>query len=48
MSDLQKEINRVKKALEVTTSPKLKSDYGKYLKKLYRKQKRSEMNGEWK
>lgn len=34
--DLLKEISRVEKALKETTSKKLKSDYGKYLKRLYR------------
>jgi hypothetical protein len=34
------EINRVKAALQKTTSEKLKRDYGKYLFKLYRERKR--------
>lgn len=33
---LLKEISRVEKALKETASKKLKSDYGKYLKRLYR------------
>ena len=34
------EIKRVETALQKTTSEKLKRDYGKYLKKLYREKKR--------
>lgn len=39
MSDTKSEITRVKKALAETTSPYLKRDYEKYLKKLYKKLK---------
>lgn len=35
-AEMMKEISRVEKALKETTSSKLKSDYGKYLKRLYR------------
>ena len=35
-SELQAEINRVETALRKTTSRKLQSDYGKYLKRLYK------------
>jgi len=35
-TDLVNEIQRVETALRKTTSRKLKSDYGKYLKRLYR------------
>lgn len=41
------EINRVKTALQKTTSEKLKRDYGKYLKKLYMERKILE-NGNFK
>lgn len=34
--ELIKEIMRVEEALAKTRSPHLKSDYGKYLKRLYR------------
>lgn len=34
--DLVREINRVEMAIKNTDSWKLKHDYGKYLKKLYR------------
>lgn len=34
--ELLNEIGRVEKALKKTASEKLKSDYGKYLKRLYR------------
>lgn len=37
MADTRAEIERVKKALAMTKSPKLKNDYEKYLKKLYKK-----------
>ena len=37
MTDTQREIARVKKAMSETTSPHLKRDYGKYLKKLYKR-----------
>lgn len=39
MSEIEKEIERVKKAIVETDSPCLKKDYTKYLKKLYRKMK---------
>lgn len=39
MNDIQAEIERVKTAIAKTNSPKLKNDYTKYLKKLYRKLK---------
>lgn len=39
MSEIEKEIERVKKAIVETDSPYLKKDYTKYLKKLYRKMK---------
>ena len=45
MTDTKAEIARVEKALATTTSPFLKRDYQKYLRKLY-KRLRSEMNGE--
>lgn len=35
-SELIAEINRVETALQKTASHKLKSDYGKHLKRLYR------------
>lgn len=35
-SELITEINRVETALQKTTSRKLKHDYGKYLKRLYK------------
>ena len=35
-AELLTEICRVEKALKETASKKLKSDYGKYLKRLYR------------
>lgn len=34
--ELLNEISRIETALKKTTSHKLKSDYGKYLKRLYR------------
>ena len=40
------EIKRVETALLKTTSEKLKRDYGKYLKKLYRERK--QLNGKFK
>lgn len=42
MTDVRLEIERVEKALTKTKSPNLKNDYKKYLKKLYRRLKRSE------
>ena len=42
MTDTKSEIVRVEKALAATTSPFLKRDYEKYLKKLYRRLKRGE------
>lgn len=39
MNNIQAEIERVKTALAKTNSQKLKNDYTKYLKKLYRKLK---------
>ena len=42
MTDTKAEIARVEKALATTTSPFLKMDYEKYLKKLYRRLKRGE------
>lgn len=42
MDDTAKEIARVEKALATTTSPFLKRDYEKYLRKL-RKRLKSEM-----
>lgn len=44
MADVKAEIARVEKALQETKSPYLKRDYGKYLKKLYKRQKA----GAWK
>lgn len=35
-TDLAAEITRVEAALKKTTSHKLRSDYGKYLKRLYK------------
>jgi len=35
-TELLKEIDRVETALKKTASQKLKSDYGKYLKRLYK------------
>lgn len=43
MNDIQSEIERVKTALAKTNSPKLKNDYTKYLRKLQKKLKRSEI-----
>lgn len=45
MVDTKTEIARVEKALAITKSTKLKKDYGKYLKKLYRQLKESDTNG---
>lgn len=42
MNDTRAEITRVKKALATTTSPYLKRDYEKYLRKL-RKRLKSEV-----
>lgn len=42
MNDTKEEIARVEKALAETKSPYFKRDYGKYLKKLYRRLKRGE------
>ena len=42
MTNTRAEIARVEKALATTTSPFLKRDYEKYLKKLYRRLKRGE------
>jgi hypothetical protein len=42
MTDTKAEIARVEKALAETKSQKLKNDYQKYLKKLYRRLKRGE------
>ena len=44
MTDTKAEIARVEKALATTTSPYLKRDYNKYLKRLYKKL-RDEVNG---
>lgn len=41
------EIKRVETALQNTSSEKLKKDYGKYLKKLYRERARL-LNGKFK
>jgi hypothetical protein len=41
------EIKRVETALQKTNSEKLKKDYGKYLKKLYREKERLK-NGKFK
>lgn len=43
--DIKAEIERVNTAMEKTTSPYLKRDYQKYLWKLEKQLKRSEMNG---
>ena len=40
MTDTKEKIARVEKALATTTSPFLKRDYEKYLKKLYRRLKK--------
>ena len=40
MSDTETEIKRVQEAIRTTNSKKLKSDYGKYLNKLYKRRKR--------
>ena len=45
MADTKAEIARVEKALAETKSPYLKRDYEKYLRKLCKRLKRSEMNG---
>lgn len=45
MDNITAEIERVKTAIKKTDSLQLKKDYGKYLHRLYKKQKRSEMNG---
>lgn len=42
MTDTKAEIARVEKALAKITSPFLKRDYEKYLRKLYRRLKRGE------
>lgn len=42
MTDTKAEIARVEKAIAETKSQKLKNDYQKYLKKLYRRLKRGE------
>ena len=42
MTDTKAEIARVEKALATTTSPYLKRDYERYLKKLYKRLKRGE------
>ena len=42
MTNTKAEIARVEKALATTTSPFLKRDYERYLKKLYRRLKRGE------
>lgn len=42
MTNTKAEIARVEKVLAKTTSPYLKRDYEKYLKKLYRRLKRGE------
>lgn len=44
MTDTKAEIARVEKAIATTTSPFLKRDYNKYLKRLY-KRLRVESNG---
>ena len=46
MDNITAEIERVKAAMEKTKSVQLKRDYGKYLHRLYKQKKRSEMNGE--
>lgn len=45
MTDIEREIERVKKAIVETNSPYLRRDYTKYLKKLYRKM-RGEIYGQ--
>ena len=45
MVDLKTEIARVETAIANTNSKYLKRDYQKYLKKLYRKLKASDING---
>lgn len=40
LSDLNKEISRVKEAIKLTSSPYLKSDYKKYLNKLYKEKRK--------
>lgn len=45
MDNITAEIERVKTAIKKTDSLQLKRDYGKYLHKLYKQKKRSEMNG---
>ena len=42
MTDTKAEIARGETALDKTTSPYLKRDYEKYLRKLYRRLKRGE------
>lgn len=42
MDNIQAEIDRVKTAIAKTNSPKMKSDYTKYLKKLQKKAKQYE------
>ena len=42
MIDVKTEIARVEKAIEKTTSEKLKRDYTKYLRKLYKKLERGD------
>jgi hypothetical protein len=37
MDDVKNEITRVEKAIQETTSPYLKRDYEKHLKKLYKR-----------
>ena len=44
MNSILAEIERVKAAIEKTNSPKLKRDYGKYLKKLNDKLKKRDVN----
>lgn len=45
MADIQAEIKRVEAALAKTNSPYLRRDYEKYLKRLKKQLKRSEMIG---
>ena len=45
MVDTKIEIKRVKSVIATTNSEYLKRDYQKYLKKLYRKLKASDING---
>lgn len=45
MVDTKTEIERVKSVIATTNSEYLKHDYQKYLKKLYRKLKASDING---